>query len=304
MADTVEIYVKYAGPGQELAHRVAEALDLRGYFYSGLTYVLPVDARPWIGVDGSAHLNLKLTDLGRDGDPRLSAGTAYEPYEFEISVEFRGPRERLGRAIFDRLTGLQLPMAYGDDGDIFADHLPGRGVREFSPGTSAEEDGRPLWREPALGASRSPAPAWRVGPGVVTVCETDGLLQFVPVFGARWLGPVASARASVGAVDVGLMLAAALGTHDRPGRDERDEVLARLAGAVRLPTDEFLRRTVSFDVRVVGGDVVGTAHAAHRDGAPGAVEELTYRAPVGAGPEPLGAQVLEMVAALRARVPA
>jgi hypothetical protein len=304
MADTVEIYVRYAGPGQALAHRVAEALDLRGYFYNGQSYVLPVDARPWIGVDSSAHLNLEPTDLGRDGDPGLSAGTAYEPYEFEMSVEFRGPRERLGRAVFDRLTSLELPMAYGDDGDIFADYLPGRGVREFSPGTSVEEGGRPLWREPALSAARSRPPAWQVGSGAVTVCETDGLLQLVPVFGTRWLGPVASARASVGAAVVGQMLAAALDTRDRPERDERDEVLSRLAGAVRLPTDEFLRRTVSFDVRVVGDEVVGTAHAAHRDGAPGAVEELTVRTPVAAGPEPLGALVLDLVAALRARVPA
>ncbi len=301
MADTVEIYVKYAGPGQELAHRLAEALDLRSYFYNGRGFVLPVDARPWIGVDGWAHLNLKLTDLGRDGDPGLSAGTAYEPYEFEVSVEFRGPRERLGRAIFDRLTRLDLPMAYGDDGDIFADHLPGRGVREFSPGTSVEEEGRPLWREPALSADRSPVPAWHTGSGAVTVCETDGLLQFVPVFGTRWLSPVASARASVGAVDIGLMVAAALGSTDRP---ERDEVLTRLAGAVRLSVDEFPRRTVSFDVRVAGGEVVGTAHTAHRDGAPGAVEELTGRVPVAAGPEPLGTLVLDLVAALRARVPA
>ena len=81
-------------------------------------------------------------------------------------------------------------------------------------------------------------------------------------------------------------------------------MLARLAGAVRSTTDEFLRRTVSFDVRVMGGEVVGTAHTAHRDGAPGAVEELTARAPVTAGPEPLGTLVVELVAALRARVPA
>jgi len=304
MADTVEIYLKYAGPGQELAHRVAEALDLRGYFYNGQGYVLPIDARPWIGVDSFAHLSLKLTDLGRDGDPGMSAGTAYEPYEVEMSVEFRGPRERLGRAVFDRLTRLDLPMAYGDDSDIFADYLPGRGVREFSPGTSVEEDGRALWREPALSAARSPAAVGQVGSGAVTVCETDGLLQFVPVFGTRWLGPVASVRASASAVDIGLMLAAALATRDRPERDERDEVMARLAGAVRLPTEEFLHRTVSFDVRAVGDEVVGTAHAAHRDGVPGAVEELTGRVPAAAGPKPLGALVLELVAALRARVPA
>ncbi|BCB87906.1 hypothetical protein [Phytohabitans suffuscus] len=304
MADTVEIYVKYAGPAQELAHRVAEALDLRTYFFNGRGCVLPVDAKPWIGVDSWAHLGLKPTDLGRDGDPGLSAGTAYEPYEFELSLEFRAMPRRLGRAIFDRLTRLELPMAYGDSADVFADYLPGRGVREFSPGTSAEEDGRPLWREPALSAARAPAPVWHPGSGAVTVCETGGLLQFVPVFETRWLWPVASTRTSVGAVDIGLSLAAALGTTDRPGRDERDEVLARLAAVARMPTDEFLRRTVSFDARVVGDYVVAVAHTAHRDGAPGAVEELSGRTPAAAGPEPLGALVLDLVAALRARVPA
>ena len=304
MSDTVEIYVKFAGLGQELAHRVAQALDLPAYFFNGSGFVLPVNALPLVGVDSWAHLNVDLTDLGQDGDPGFSADTAYEPYEFEIGVEFRGPRERLGRAIFDRLTALELPMAYGNDVDIFADYLPGRGVREFSPGTSVEAPGRPLWREPALSASRTSAPHWRVGAGAVTVCETDGLVQFVPVFGGRWLGPVASVRATTGAVGIGLVLAAVLDTADRPGRDDRDEVLTRLAGATRLSTDEFLRRTVSFDVRVVGQEVVGTAHAAHRDGAPGAVEELTGRVPAATGPEPLGALVLELVAALRARVPA
>jgi hypothetical protein len=302
MGDTVEIYLKYAGSGQELAHLVAEALDLPGYFYNG-GFVLPIDARPWIGVEGWAHLNMDLTDLGRDGDPGLSAGTAYEPYEFEVSLEFRGPRERLGRAVFNRLTTLELPMAYGDDSDIFADYLPGRGVREFSPGTSVEDAGRPLWRERALDAARSPAPAWRVGAGAVTVCETEGLLQFVPLFGARWQWPVASVRMEMGTRDLGLLLAAALGTAERPGDDKRDGVLAKLASTIRLPVEDFLRRTVSFDVRVVGDEVVGTAQAP-RAGAPGAVDELSRRVAVGSGPEALGALVLELVGALRARVPA
>ncbi|MFC0531056.1 hypothetical protein [Phytohabitans kaempferiae] len=304
MADTVEIYVKYAGPGQRLAHQVAQLLDLRGYFFNGSGFVLPVDAKPLVGVEGWAHLDLKLTDLGADGDPGLSAGTAYEPYEFEVSVEFRGPREQLGRAVFDRLTTLDLPMAYGDDSDIFADYLPGRGVREFSPGTRVEEPGRLLWREPGLTAERSPAPPWQVGDGAAIVCETEGLLQVVPVVGTRWLRPVASVRTSAGAVDIGLLLAATLDTADRPGRDDRDEVVAELAAALRLPTGDFLRRAVSFELRVVGDEVVATAHAAHRDGAPGAVEELTGRVAVASGPEALGALVLDLVGALRARVPA
>lgn len=304
MADTVQIYVKYGGSGQQLAHRVAEVLDVRSYFYNGQSFVLPVEAKPLIGVDSWAHFVLNRTDLGLDGDPGSAAGSAYEPYEFVADIDFRGARQRLGRAVFDRLTKLQLPMAYGDDADIFADYLPGRGVREFSPGTSADADGQPLWREPALRAQRSAAPAWQVGAGAVTVCETDGLIRFVPDFGARWLRPVASVRSSVGAAGIGEMLAAALGTSDRPGRDERDEVLARLASTLQLSTDDFLRRTVSFDVRVVGGEVIGTARAPRRDGTPGEVEELTVRAPVTAGPEPLGELVLDLVAALRARVPA
>ena len=65
MGSSVEIYVKYAGEGQGLAHRVAQDLGVVSYFYSGDGYVLPADARRWIGVEGWGQLGLDQTDLGR-----------------------------------------------------------------------------------------------------------------------------------------------------------------------------------------------------------------------------------------------
>jgi hypothetical protein len=141
MGDTVEIYLRHPGPGQLLAHRVAEALDLIRYFDSGEDYVLPVDARALIGADGWGQLILAPTDLD-------DAESAYAAYDFELSLDYRGPREQLGREIFDRLTRLDLPMAYGDYLRVFAEFQPGRGAREFPAQTRADATGRDIWAYP------------------------------------------------------------------------------------------------------------------------------------------------------------
>jgi hypothetical protein len=141
MGDTVEIYLRHPGPGQLLAHRVAEALDLIRYFDSGEDYVLPVDARVFVGAEGWGQLILNATDLD-------DVESVYAAYDFELSLDYRGPREQLGRAIFDRLTGLDLPMVYGDYLRVFADFRPGQGVREFPAQTPADATGRDVWAHP------------------------------------------------------------------------------------------------------------------------------------------------------------
>jgi hypothetical protein len=285
MGGTVELSVQFDGTGHELARRVAEALGLWRAYSAGHTHVLPVDAVPWIGVEGWAHL--VVSDRRLEHDAETFAGTAYEPFEFEVSVDFRGPRERLGRALFERLTVLGLPMAYGDDVHVLADHLPGRGPRDFPPGTPVEAEGRASWHEPAL-PPPSAAPTWRLGSGAVTAYESGGLVQLVPRFGARLLRPIASARVGVGAEGLGLLLSAALGTADRPGVDERDAVLGHVDAALG-PAGGVLGRAVTFDVAVVGDEVVATAGG------------LTRRAGLAGGPEPLGELVLGMVGDLRQR---
>lgn len=302
MGSTVEIYVKYAGPGQRLAHRVAETLDLVSYFYNGAGYVLPVDARRWIDVEGWGQVILDATDLGRDGDPGAAEGTAYEPYEYELSVDFRGPRERLGRAIFDRLAaGLGLPLAYGDYEHVFADFRPGQGVRDFPPGTSVEFDPGPLG-VPTAPWEPSPSPYGRV-----TVFETDGLLRFVPtVQTGLWVRPVASARSSVGARDIGLLLGGALGTTGQPERDDREPILTSLA----VSTPDFAGRSVSIEVHVDRDGLVAVPHAPHPGAPAGAdvsgpvVDELVRRAPADLEPAALGELVLDLIDRLRSRVAA
>jgi len=263
MGGSVEIYVKYTGEWHRLAHQVAEALQVVSYFYSGHHHVLPVDARQWIGVEGWGQLILARTDLGQEGEPGAAEGTAFAPYEYELSLSFRSTGgadalQRFGRAIFDRLTTLGLPLAYGGDGLVFADFLPGRGVRDFPAETDAEEDGRAWWFDPRL--HNEPAAPWpgelpdrAAPPRPVVAFETDGLLQFVPMAeeGGQlgWLTPVASARSSVGARELGLLLGCAQSTTAAPGTDARERIILSLAAKARLSVEDFFRRSVCMEIR-------------------------------------------------------
>jgi hypothetical protein len=315
--------VKYAGEGQGLAHRVAQDLAVVSYFYSDRSYVLPVDAQRWIGVEGWGHLDLEQSDLGRDGD-RAAEGTAFAPYEYELSLSFRGGSPgtqdkvlmRFGHAIFDRLTALGVPLAYGGSGNVFADFLPGRGVREFPEDTNAEDEGRTWWFEPRLHSE--PTASWpgevaslAAPPGPIIVFETDGLLQFVPVSdSSQWTIPVASARSTIRARDVGLMLAYAQRTTTRPVGDEGERILSSLAASTKLSTVDFARRSVSLEIRVRGDDLLVIPHVPHPGQPEGnqlsgpAVDGLAREVATRAEPEVLGQLVIDLVAAERSRVPA
>lgn len=313
MGGSVEIYVKYAGDWHRLAHRVAEALEVISYFYSGQDHVLPLDARRWIGVDGWAHLRLDRTDLGEDGEPGAAEDTAFAPYEYELSLEFRAgdaaALERFGRAVFDRLTDLGLPLAYGGAGLVFADFLPGRGVRELPAGTDAEEDGRARWFEPRL--HEAPAAPWpgelpdrSALPRPVVAFETDGLLQFVPVAEedgqARWLTPVASARSSVGARQLGLLIGCAQGTTAALGADTRERITASLAGKARLSVEDFFRHSVCLQLRPAQEELLIEPCTAHEGvpQVPGAAH-LARRIPGSAQPDAVGGLLLSLVDAVR-----
>jgi hypothetical protein len=315
MGSSVEIYLKYAGPGQRLAHRLAEALELTGYFYSGGSYVLPVQARRWIDAEGWGQLILSGTDLGRDGEPGSAEGTAFAPYEYELALEFRGPLAPFGRAIFDRLVSLELPLAYGDDSSVFADFLPGRGVRDFPSGTVADDPGRERWHQPALHHDvTAPWPSEVPLPpplGQVIVFETDGLLQIVPTSGvdgsATWVRPVAATRSSVGPRDVGLLLDSALRTTARPGADDRALILVQLAEGAAPSISDFAERTVSVEIAVGPTELIAIARAPRSGRDAGdeisgpIVDELLHRGVAGVEPDALGKLVLDLIGGLRAR---
>jgi hypothetical protein len=306
MAGSVEIYVKYPGPAQTLAREVAEELDLMRYFRSGSGYLLPVEARKWIGEEGWGHLRLD------DADPDIVDGTAFEAYEYELSLDYRGAREQFGRAVFRRLARLDLPLAYGTEMYILADFLPGRGHRDFSPQTDAEEPGRALWFEPRMHGDPfvvrprdSPSAPTA---GAVTVFETGGLLQAVPMADGRWIRPVAAMRAQIGARSVGELVDVALRTEVRFARDDRAEILPSLAGAARLSTEDFTRTACCVELRLEGDELAATARAPQPGGPstaePGpVVEELARRLPAASGPQARGELVLDLLAALRSHVP-
>ncbi|MFI6761336.1 hypothetical protein ACIBF5_19585 [Micromonospora sp. NPDC050417] len=313
MGDTVEIYLGYSGPAQRLAHRVAEALDLVGYFCSGEGCLLPVDGRPLIGVDGWGQLALDGTDRNLDaGAEPDEETTAYAPYGFELSLDFRGPREQLGQVIFERLAGLGLPMAYGDYLQIRADFRPGRGVRQFPPDTPADEQGRPVWSDlPSVGDAVSSGERLLPGDpttgGRVVVFDASTLLQIIPLVDEdgrwRWSGPVASVLGTVSDNDLGLLLDAAL--HPRVGSGHVGrEVIDSAASASRLSVEDLLQSRGSVEVRAESGEVVVVGCGPRSDigdAAGPVIDGLVDSLSVSAPPEALGRMVREVFNQLTAR---
>jgi hypothetical protein len=145
---------------------IVDVVGAPGWFASGEDYRMRVSpARlgdAWVtrADGGRVELILAPRDLltGGSGGP----GTAWEPYEWELVVEWRTGsrtseqevREWAGRAVFDRLRRLGRPLLLCDDeGSIaLADYHPGRqvAVRRFPPATSTEPFGRDAWFEPRL----------------------------------------------------------------------------------------------------------------------------------------------------------
>ncbi|MBX6723391.1 MAG: hypothetical protein IRY92_09180 [Dactylosporangium sp.] len=322
MSKSLSIYLKYAGEGQRLAHRVAEILGAHGYFYSGGSYDLLIDGRPWYETGVSlTWVCLGRTDLGEYGELGSAEGTALAPYEYDLWLEYRAPRRpeaavQLGRTFFERLTTLKLPMAYmnNDDWWLLADFLPGRGIRDFPPKTSCEERDRAWWYEPRLHAD--PMAPWPDGlveespesPRSVLVFETDGLLQLVPVGmehgERRWLAPVLEARSDIGARDLGRLVSCAQRTTGRSG-DRGEPMLAYLAGLARRSTEDFVRDSVCLALCPCPDGLAGRGCAFAGTGSRDSdvpVSQVVHHISASEPPDVVGQRLLSLINAARSRV--
>ncbi|MCO6003906.1 hypothetical protein NE236_02840 [Actinoallomurus purpureus] len=266
-----------------LAHEIARTLGAGGFFAGRDGNVLSIKAQPWIGTDGYGTLDLKSVEAAEDGEPGMYDDTAYAPYDHELTIEFRGGPgrtqqergERFGRALFDRLTVLDRPLAYGEvGGDLFADYLPGKGVREFPPGTDYDEPDPDIWAEPRLHdasylARPADDPKRLRGEGVVF--EREDLLQIVPQVLApegeiRFGAPVVAIRTNADPVRIGRSLVRALG-RPSPATMEYGDPAAWITGSTRRSADSFSREAISIDVRSDGDALTAVPHLPYR-GAP------------------------------------
>jgi hypothetical protein len=318
MGEDVSIYVKYSGDRHDLTHRIGEQVRAVWYFSYGDSYLIPVRTQRWIGIDDFAQITVDRTSLGLDGDPGLAADTAFAPYEFVLDLEFGGgPADerleltrRLGLELFTRLTRLELPMAFGGWGQIFADYLPDRGIRAMPPDTD-EEKSRAVWFEPRL--HTRPEQPWPVDlsagnqppAGPTTIYETNGLLQLataVPHGGeALWAIPAPAVRLTTGAEEIGALVAVAQRPSSAAVTVPTTHLLTSFADTLSLSTMDFLRRSVAVEIRPEPDGPLAVAHAASNDGehlGP-VVPEFTRRLASQATPYEVGQVLTELCTSLR-----
>ncbi|MFD0686806.1 hypothetical protein [Actinomadura fibrosa] len=277
MSSTVEVYVADWRDAAAVAQRVAVALETSGYFRATHGYTYTIKTASWFTGPGVLTLRLTESDWDED-DPDLC--TAFESYAYEVSAELAGVPglardevlERVGRSLFDRLMVLGLPLAFGNGTDIFADFLPGRGVRDFPPGTDLDADGRDVWFEPRLHGTDEqdgPAPERTVlRRGTVTVFEVGGLVQLVPQVAVgggrrRAVAPVASLRRGAGPEVIGRALAEVLDRSARPDVVVDADPWSWVTGTSRLDADAYARQAVSVDVELVGEVLQAVLHGAY-----------------------------------------
>jgi hypothetical protein len=311
MSATVEIYVSYSGDAIGLAHRIARELGSLTYRYTLRQVDLTFDVRPWIDADGNALLIMTPTDRwrhGRDSGEGSEDGDA--PYQYEIAIEFRGgDREtlrRLGRALFQHLSTLGLPLLYamGESGVAYADFLPGRGTREFPDATPIDSAGRVWWYEPRL--YRQPLAPWPgdVAPladppaADVLAIATGPELRLVawqPGDGPhRWLAPAVRTTLDITARDAGLLVARALRFSAPP--PEGVDMLRVLAAEAQLSTEDLAHHSTTVGVGAEGADLVVRAYGAGIPAAVPADTGLLRHVPATAAPQALGELVLDLLA--------
>ncbi|RFS85506.1 hypothetical protein D0T12_10770 [Actinomadura spongiicola] len=270
MSSTVGIYLAAAKDASAVSHRIAMALRAPGYFYREHGYTYTISLTPLLHGSGVATLYLSDNDWDED-EPYLCA--AFQAYNYELTIELgnvpaslRGEiLERLGRLIFDHLMKLGCPLAFGDDTNIVADYLPGRGVREFPADTSWDKRDRDTWYEPALhspDAELSPSHDRPTPPsGSMSVFETDGLIQIVPrvrdtTDRSHAVAPVASMRGSVDPLVFGRTLAEALSSSGQVDLVEGVDPWSWVTGTSRLNVEQFSRSAVSVDLELTGQSLI------------------------------------------------
>jgi hypothetical protein len=303
--------MQYPGDAVDAVARVTLALDLRGYFGSQ-----PDSFRFTFGplFGGLLSVDLDVADV--------ESGTAFSPYDFELSMEMRNApapdrgewRKRAGREVFDRLMTLNVPLAYSGGVDLFADYLPGRGVREFPSGTGWEGDDRDAWFEPRLhGTERPGGPADSGGSprpeGSVRIFEAGGLVHLVAWIDEAAVAPVASVRAEAGPGVLGRVLAETLGRSRQESRLTSADPWSWVTGTAALAPGEYAHAAVSIDIDATENGITVLPHdraaepVADRVTQGPAVESLMVRQPGPWDDTSTGDLVLRCIRELRARVP-
>jgi hypothetical protein len=280
VSTSVQILIKDERDSTSLAQEIARSLGANGFMAGQDGNVLSLDAQRWINSEGTGILDLKPVETVEEGEEGEYDDTAYAPYNHELVLEFRGPygmargelRELFGRALFDRLTGLGRPLAYGEvGGDLFADFLPDRGVRDFPPGTDYEEPGRSLWFEPRLHGTPEPAPSVD-GPerlqGRGVVFESDGLLQVIPQVPGpcgewRFGTPVAAIRVDADPARIGRLVIRTLG-HPCEDPGPCGDPTLWVTGVTRSSVDSFSQQAVSIDVESDGDVITAVPHVPYK----------------------------------------
>jgi hypothetical protein len=316
MSATVELYISYSGDPIGLAHRIARELGCVTYHYAGRQFDLTFEAGPWIGAGGTALLIMSLADRWRHGyDSGEDVDNADAPYQFELALEFRagdrGTLRRLGRALFEHLSTLDLPLLYGmGEADVaYADFLPGRGEREFPAATPMDGSGRAWWYEPRL--YTPPLVPWPgdvapvSGPPTAYVLSIATGTELRLVAGQpddgphRWSVPAVSTTVDIACRDLGLLLAQAL--HSAASPPNGADILRRLAADAQQSTEDFVHRSTTVGVGVEGSELVARVYGAGAlaDRLDPRAAALVGRIPVTAPPETLGQLLVDLLAKAR-----
>jgi hypothetical protein len=309
MSATIEIYIGYSGDAIGLAHRIARELGCLSYHYTARQFDMTFPVRPWIPSDGGAFLIMTPADRLRYGYDVAELGDAGDaPYEYEAVVEFRGGDRAtlrlLGRALFDHLSTLGLPLLYGmGESDVaFADFLPGRGVREFPDATPMDSTGRVWWYEPRL--YRPTLEPWPGDVAPIDEAPTANVLAFateadlllaatLPGDGPpRWWVPGVRTTLDIAPRDLGLLIARAL-RFSAPSPAEVD-MPRLLAAEARRSTEDTARHDPTVGIGVEGADLIVRVYGAAA--APPGDAALQRRIPAATPPQALGELVVDLLA--------
>ncbi|WP_157433251.1 hypothetical protein [Actinomadura rifamycini] len=276
MSSTVDVYLAYPGDMPSLAQNVAVLLGTTGYFGTKHGYTYTISSLTELGETGFATLRLSVSDWS---ELDLDTTTAFEPYGYELSIEVgnvhhlsrKNVQRKLGFRFFESLTKLERPLALGDEDDILADFHPVRGVREFPPGTSWDEDGRETWFDLNLfdTTAKTSTALQRTSPahGAVTVFEQNGLVQVLPRINLSddtretITAPVASLRSTAGDALLGRTLAEVFNHSALADAATTANPWKWITGTSRMSLEDYVRVAVSVDLTLTHETISAFLHA-------------------------------------------